>query len=119
LHQLRGRVGRGAEQSYCVLIAGAEAQRLHVLVRSDDGFEIAREDLARRGMGDFFGARQHGLPEFRYFDPIRDDDLMVHARDAAQRIIASDKELLRPENELLRIGLVARFADRAALYEVG
>src|SRR5690606_8944274 len=93
LHQLRGRVGRGAEQSYCILIADEGADRLQVLARSDDGFEIARADLALRGMGDFFGARQHGLPEFRYFDPLRDEDLMFRAREAADRIIAADPGL--------------------------
>jgi ATP-dependent DNA helicase RecG len=119
LHQLRGRVGRGAEQSYCILIAGSDARRLDVLARSDDGFEIARADLMHRGMGDFFGARQHGLPEFRFFDPLRDDDLVHRARDAAQRIIDEDPDLQRPEHAGLRSALEQRFAERAALYEVG
>ncbi|CAN5854248.1 ATP-dependent DNA helicase RecG [soil metagenome] len=120
LHQLRGRVGRGAEQSYCVLIAGNEGtQRLGVLARSQDGFEIAREDLLLRGMGDFFGARQHGLPEFRFFDAIRDEDLVAGARSVAQRIIDEDPELAAEDNAGLRHALEERFADRAALYEVG
>jgi ATP-dependent DNA helicase RecG len=119
LHQLRGRVGRGAAQSYCVLIAGEGAERLNVLARSDDGFEIARADLLHRGMGDFFGARQHGLPDFRFFDAIRDEDLVARARDAAQRIIDADPLLERPEHAGLRDELEQRFADRAALYDVG
>ena len=120
LHQLRGRVGRGAEQSYCVLIADAyAAERLQVLARSTDGFEIARADLMHRGMGDFFGARQHGLPEFRFFDPIRDEDLVARARDAAQHIIDADPDLARPEHAGLRAAIEERFAERAALYEVG
>jgi ATP-dependent DNA helicase RecG len=119
LHQLRGRVGRGASQSYCVLIAEAEAERLDVLARSDDGFEIAREDLAHRGMGDFFGARQHGLPEFRFFDPLRDDDLVHRARAAAQAIIEADPDLQQAQHAGLRTALEQRFADRAALYDVG
>jgi ATP-dependent DNA helicase RecG len=119
LHQLRGRVGRGAEQSYCILIAGDGAARLDVLARSGDGFEIARADLLHRGMGDFFGARQHGLPEFRFFDAIRDDDLVARARDAAQRIVEADADLLRPEHAGLRQALEQRFAERAALYDVG
>jgi ATP-dependent DNA helicase RecG len=119
LHQLRGRVGRGAEQSYCVLIAAEGAERLEVLARTDDGFEIARADLMHRGMGDFFGARQHGLPEFRFFDPLRDDDLVNQARDAAQRIVDADPDLARPEHAGLRAALEQRFAERAALYEVG
>jgi ATP-dependent DNA helicase RecG len=120
LHQLRGRVGRGAQQSYCVLIADAyAAERLQVLARSTDGFEIARADLMHRGMGDFFGARQHGLPEFRFFDPIRDDDLVARARDAAQHIVGADPDLTRPEHAGLRTAIEERFAERAALYEVG
>jgi ATP-dependent DNA helicase RecG len=119
LHQLRGRVGRGAEQSYCILIAGEGAERLHVLARTDDGFEIARADLAFRGMGDFFGARQHGLPDFRFFDPLRDDDLTFRARDAANDIVAADPTLSLPEHAGLRTVLSRRFAERAALYGVG
>ncbi|HEX6134493.1 MAG TPA: ATP-dependent DNA helicase RecG [Longimicrobiales bacterium] len=119
LHQLRGRVGRGAEQSFCILIAGEGAERLQVLARTEDGFEIARADLALRGMGDFFGARQHGLPDFRYFDPLRDEDLMFRAREAADRIIAADPTLSRSEHAGLRRVLTHRFADRAALYGVG
>jgi ATP-dependent DNA helicase RecG len=119
LHQLRGRVGRGAEQSYCVLIAGDGAERLRVLASTDDGFEIARADLALRGMGDFFGARQHGLPEFRFFDPLKDDDLMMLARHTADRIIEADPGLSRPEHAGLRTALTSRWSERAALYGVG
>lgn len=120
LHQLRGRVGRGAEQSYCILIAGFEGvERLQVLARTQDGFEIAREDLVLRGMGDFFGARQHGLPDFRFFDPLRDEDLVPRVRALAQQVIDEDPRLEREENAGLRRALEERFADRAALYEVG
>jgi ATP-dependent DNA helicase RecG len=120
LHQLRGRVGRGGEQSYCILVADTWAsRRLEVLASSNDGFEIARADLAIRGMGDFFGARQHGLPEFRYFDPLRDDDLVLRARAAAQQITDADPLLGRPEHAGLRTTLDTRFASRAALYDVG
>ena len=75
LHQLRGRVGRGAEASYCILLGDVSPetkQRLDVFVGSDDGFEIAREDLRLRGMGDLFGERQSGVATFRVADPIRD-----------------------------------------------
>jgi ATP-dependent DNA helicase RecG len=120
LHQLRGRVGRGAEQSYCILIAGWEGvERLQVMARTQDGFEIARADLLIRGMGDFFGARQHGLPDFRFFDPLRDEDLVARVRTLAQQIIDEDPNLEREENAGLRRALEERFADRAALYEVG
>jgi ATP-dependent DNA helicase RecG len=119
LHQLRGRVGRGAEQSYCILIASDSAERLAVMASSDDGFEIARADLIQRGMGDFFGARQHGLPDFRFFDPIRDDDLVARARHDAQQITDDDPRLEQPAHAGLRHALEQRFADRAALYDVG
>ncbi|HUF49957.1 MAG TPA: ATP-dependent DNA helicase RecG [Longimicrobiales bacterium] len=119
LHQLRGRVGRGAERSYCILISDDGAERLQILARSHDGFEIARADLALRGMGDFFGARQHGLPDFRFFDPLRDEDLLIRARDAAQRLLDNDPQLRRTEHSALKAALARRFADRAALFGVG
>jgi ATP-dependent DNA helicase RecG len=120
LHQLRGRVGRGADQSFCILITDAAAvERLQVLASTDDGFDIARADLALRGMGDFFGARQHGLPDFRYFDPLRDEDLMLRARDAAQGIVGADPGLQAAEHALLRVALGERYAERAELYDVG
>ena len=122
LHQLRGRVGRGAEASYCILIASGEAEaaeRLSVLVQTEDGFEIARADLELRGMGDFFGARQHGLPEFRFFDPLEDGALLDLAREHARAIIQADPELKRPEHARFAEVLVERYGDRARLYEVG
>jgi ATP-dependent DNA helicase RecG len=119
LHQLRGRVGRGAEQSFCILVTGEGAERLRVLAQSTDGFEIARADLMHRGMGDFFGERQHGLPEFRFFDPFRHEDLVPRARDAAQRVVELDPDLKNPEHAGLRKALEERFAERAALYDVG
>jgi ATP-dependent DNA helicase RecG len=122
LHQLRGRVGRGAEQSYCILIweGGEEAlMRLRTLEQSEDGFEIARADLRLRGMGDFFGARQHGLPEFRYFEPELDEDLLARARNAARSIVEADPSLSAPANARLRDHLTRRFGPRERLYEVG
>ena len=119
LHQLRGRVGRGAEQSYCILIADEGAERLAVLARSGDGFEIARADLMHRGMGDFFGERQHGMPEFRFFDPLRDEDLVPRARDAAQRVVEADPQLAAQEHAGLKAALEGRFAERVAMYDVG
>jgi len=122
LHQLRGRVGRGAEQSYCILIAGGgpeATERLRVLVETDDGFEIARADLRIRGMGDLFGARQHGLPEFRFFDPERDEILLARAREDARAIIAEDPELARAEHAGFRAVLEERYGERLRLYETG
>jgi ATP-dependent DNA helicase RecG len=122
LHQLRGRVGRGAEQSHCILIATGAPEsvaRLRVMAETNDGFEIARADLRNRGMGDFFGARQHGLPELRFFDPAKDEDLIIAARDRAHLLIRSDPALETPANAVLREVITQRFAEREKLYEVG
>lgn len=122
LHQLRGRVGRGAEESYCILIATGDAvaaERLRIFARTHDGFEIAREDLRLRGMGDLFGARQHGMPAFRYFDPLRDEKLLAVAREEARRIVAADPELASDVNERYRAVLEKRYGERERLYEVG
>jgi ATP-dependent DNA helicase RecG len=84
LHQLRGRVGRGGADATCILLAGqGELGRLRILERSEDGFEIAEEDLRRRGPGEIFGLRQSGFPEFRFADPARDVDLLRAAREVA------------------------------------
>jgi ATP-dependent DNA helicase RecG len=122
LHQLRGRVGRGAEQSYCILIweGGEEArERLRIFEQTDDGFEIANADLQLRGMGDFFGARQHGLPEFRFFDIAQDEDLLARARNAARATVLADPALALPAHLLLRQQLERRYGARARLYDVG
>lgn len=122
LHQLRGRVGRGADRSYCVLIAsgGAEArERLRVMEETEDGFAIARADLRLRGMGELFGAKQHGLPEFRFFDAERDEPLLVQARQDARAVIEADPGLSRPEHERFRQVLTDRYGERQRLYETG
>jgi ATP-dependent DNA helicase RecG len=122
LHQLRGRIGRGAEQSWCILIAGGGREsrdRLAVLAETDDGFEIARADLRIRGMGDLFGSKQHGMPDFRFFDPWRDEALLATARTDAWAVVEADPELERSEHRRYRDELVQRYGDRARLYEVG
>jgi len=122
LHQLRGRVGRGAKQSHCILISAGgpdSSTRLQVLAETSDGFEIARADLRFRGMGDFFGARQHGLPDFRFFRPELDEDLLIHARDRATQLIARDPELERSAHAHLRAVLSRRYAEREKMYDVG
>ena len=91
LHQLRGRIGRGARPSTCVLLTGGEASeealsRLAVLGRTDDGFEVAEEDLRRRGPGEALGTRQSGLPDLRLADPLADADLLALARETAARL---------------------------------
>ncbi len=122
LHQLRGRVGRGGEQSYCILLGdvGREAgERLRIFVETEDGFAIARADLQLRGMGDIFGERQSGVPTFRVADPLRDEELNERARVAATAILERDPELTRPEHAGLRRVMGERYARSLALFRVG
>jgi ATP-dependent DNA helicase RecG len=97
LHQLRGRIGRGSEQSYCFLIAETKTDdakvRIKALLDSNDGFKIAEADLKLRGPGEFYGTRQSGLPNFRVADIIRDEKILKEARAAAWDLIAANKEL--------------------------
>ena len=98
LHQLRGRVGRGGEQSYCILInygrTGIELtdshKRLETIAQTQDGFEIAEQDLRLRGPGEFFGTQQAGLPEFKAASLVTDEDLLQSAREEAERVVASE-----------------------------
>ena len=91
LHQLRGRVGRGEYQSYCILIANATTkeirERMHIMVHSDDGFEVAEKDLELRGPGDIFGIRQHGLPEFKIANLARDMNILKLAQQAVEKVV--------------------------------
>jgi ATP-dependent DNA helicase RecG len=96
LHQLRGRVGRGSAASVCVLLYGGPLSetakaRLKAMLESDDGFEISRRDLAIRGPGEFLGARQSGAALLRFADPLRDEALVVAAREAASRLLDDDR----------------------------
>ena len=97
LHQLRGRVGRGKRQSYCIFFGADKGQtareRLKILCKTNDGFEVARADLAQRGPGDFFGRRQHGLPALHVADLASDLELMQHAREEAEALLAADPQL--------------------------
>ena len=97
LHQLRGRVGRGKHQSYCILISDNQneetKQRLKVMTKTADGFKIAEEDLRLRGPGDFFGERQHGLPGLRIADIGCDTQLLKEAQQAAEKLLARDPDL--------------------------
>jgi ATP-dependent DNA helicase RecG len=122
LHQLRGRVGRGAEESYCILLGDAapdSAQRLEIFVRTEDGFEIARADLELRGMGDLFGERQSGMPTFRVANPLRDEQLMLLTRELASDILARDPELTSQENAGMRRALTERYSRALELFRVG
>ena len=119
LHQLRGRVGRGGEASFCVLLAstGEAAERLRLFASTEDGFLIAEHDMRLRGQGDLFGARQSGLPAFRFADLERDEGLLSRARREARRVIEEDPELAR--HPRYRIALEARYGERARLFHVG
>ena len=122
LHQLRGRVGRGAEASYCILLGDVSpesAERLHIFVATEDGFEIARADLAMRGMGDLFGERQSGVPTFRVADPLVDVELNEIARQAATRLLDDDPELAKPGHASIRTALGDRYARSLELFRVG
>jgi len=106
LHQLRGRVGRGKHQSYCVLFsqntADATRERLKVLCQTNDGFKISEEDLRLRGPGDFFGDRQHGLPEMHIASLCADMTLLEQARESADKLLRADPALELPEHGALR-----------------
>jgi ATP-dependent DNA helicase RecG len=110
MHQLRGRVGRGAEQSFCLLLSDDPSptaqQRLQLLVDNNDGFALAEADLRLRGPGDYLGTRQSGLPEFQTAD-FSDLKLIETARQEAMQLLHDDPGLVHPEHEALR-GAVGR-----------
>ncbi|MBX6333706.1 MAG: hypothetical protein IRY91_17815 [Gemmatimonadaceae bacterium] len=122
LHQLRGRVGRGADESYCILlgdVSAEAAERLRVVEETEDGFEIARADLRLRGMGDLFGERQSGVPTFRVADPMRDEALNLVAQDVAAALLDRDPELAHAEHAGIRRALSQRYARALELFRVG
>ena len=118
LHQLRGRVGRGAEQSYCILVTGYKLsevtrKRLGIIVSTSDGFRIAEEDLKLRGAGDMEGTQQSGEGlSLRIADLAQDGGILRTARDVASRILDADPNLSSPENALLNARLNALFRRR-------
>ena len=117
LHQLRGRVGRGQTKSYCILLSEHPSEetkrRLKVMTKTNDGFEISREDLALRGPGDFFGQRQHGLPALKIADLSCDMALLDEAQQAAKGWMARDPGLEKSENGALRARIETLFAVKA------
>ncbi|CAN5725668.1 ATP-dependent DNA helicase RecG [soil metagenome] len=120
LHQLRGRIGRGAEESYCILLAdGPGMDRLRAFAATQDGFRIAELDLAERGMGDLIGARQSGGFELRHARLPVDDDLLAWARELATRLIAADPALQRSEHQPLRERAISRYPRAVELFRVG
>ncbi|MEA2714081.1 MAG: ATP-dependent helicase RecG [Gemmatimonadales bacterium] len=120
LHQLRGRVGRGAEESYCILLAdGPAPERLNGFAATQDGFRIAELDLEERGMGDLIGARQSGGFEVRHARLPADADLLGQARELAMKLIEADPALQRRENQRLRERAVGRYPRAVELFRVG
>src|SRR6185437_11489121 len=123
--QLRGRIGRGAAKSYCVLMTGGKIspegqRRLDAMTRTQDGFAIAELDLELRGPGEFFGTKQSGAPAFRVANLIRDRKLLELARIEAQRIVSTeDKQISHAERTTVMSHLKTHWQRRYGLVEVG
>ena len=118
LHQLRGRVGRGAAQSYCIFMDSSEndetRSRLEILNHSNDGFRIAEEDLKLRGPGDFFGIRQSGDFNFKVADIYRDGELLKKAAALADSVLDADPSLSEPENAGIKLRLAEYFENSSS-----
>ena len=124
LHQLRGRVGRGAEKSYCILMTGNELsreakKRMGTMVATTDGFEIAEVDLQLRGPGDLMGTQQSGILELKIADLAKDGDLINSARDSAIELIEKDPNLLHEENTCLREKMISLLRERPNWGKIG
>ena len=117
LHQLRGRVGRGEEQSYCFLITDMKSelgkQRAEIIASSSDGFYIAEKDLEMRGPGEFYGTKQHGLPELTVADLARHMPILNSLREDVKDILQADPSLEAPENRLIALGVERMFGKIA------
>jgi ATP-dependent DNA helicase RecG len=123
LHQLRGRVGRGAEQSYCILMSGDKLskdtkKRLSTMVRTNDGFEISEVDLELRGPGDIMGTQQSGELDLKIADLVKDGPLVALARDKARELLAKDPRLELPDHLYLRMEAVKRLKDKPNWAEI-
>jgi ATP-dependent DNA helicase RecG len=125
LHQLRGRIGRGAGKSYCILMTGGRVseegeRRLDAMVRTNDGFEIAELDLELRGPGEFFGTKQAGMPSFRVANLIRDRDLLEAAKSEARAVLAGpNAEISQSEIDRALLHMRTRWQRAYGLVEVG
>lgn len=124
LHQLRGRVGRGRHESYCLLLSGEQPTddalaRLKVMTTTNDGFVVAQADLELRGPGEMLGTRQAGVTDLQLADLVRDADLVEHARQEAERLLAEDPQLAQPEHGTLRRLVWARWGEKLELAEAG
>ncbi|MDR1695155.1 MAG: ATP-dependent DNA helicase RecG [Endomicrobium sp.] len=123
LHQLRGRVGRSKKQSYCFLIGPAKSEnarrRLGIMTKTNDGFKIAEEDLKMRGPGELMGTVQHGFPEFKAGDLIKDADIIEFTKNSARALIETDPGLSKKENEVLKLLIRSRFSQKTKFINVG
>ncbi len=118
LHQLRGRVGRGADQSYCILMSGNKLgeeakRRMQIMCETNDGFLISEEDMKLRGPGDIMGTQQSGLMQLRIADLTKDQEILMHAREKAIELLEKDPDLLKPENSILREELMRRDKNKS------
>ena len=124
LHQLRGRVGRGADQSYCILLSDLKLsndsrKRIQAMVETNDGFEIANYDLKLRGPGDLTGTRQSGMLDFKLINIIKDEKIISASRDIANAILTDDANLSKPENLILRQYLSYMRKQKKGYYQIG
>lgn len=115
LHQLRGRVGRGEYRSYCIMFCDAKSdiakERMKIMTGTNDGFEISEKDLKLRGPGEFFGTRQHGLPEFKVANIYNDTDIMSDAGKAAEYVVENQDKISRDDKEIMQNVLRKTYSD--------
>lgn len=123
LHQLRGRIGRGKKESFCFLISSAKNEnarrRMKIMTSTNNGFRIAEEDLQMRGPGELLGTHQHGFPEFKAGNLLKDTDIIDFTKDFARELIEKDPQLLKKEHFVLRKLIKERFANKIKLINVG
>jgi ATP-dependent DNA helicase RecG len=124
LHQLRGRIGRGKRQSYCILmpdfkVSKSGAYRLKTMEETNDGFRIAEADLKLRGPGDFLGTKQSGLPDFKFADIVEDQYLLTQAKEKAKALLSNDPELRDSENSELGKVFAPYFKEKVKFYGLG
>jgi ATP-dependent DNA helicase RecG len=117
LHQLRGRVGRGGEQSYCILMTGNKVssdgkKRIETMVQTNNGFEIAEADLHLRGPGDLQGLQQSGILDLKIADIVQDEKILKYARGLAMEIINTDPTLEKPENAVIMNQLNTTYREK-------
>ena len=116
LHQLRGRVGRGEYKSYCILKYNSNSElvrkRMKIMKETDDGFKIAEKDLELRGSGEFFGTKQHGIPEFKIANLFEDMPILKTVQELTIKIENDDSKLEKPENVKLKKLIENKFTNR-------